>query len=1071
MKRQLLKHILALMMVAVMVITAGGLGTAVRAVDSVGQPNVELNEYGLTVDVEDGTILHTWCWSYATVKENIPEIAAAGFSAIQVSPISLCKVGGTKINGGWYWHYQPVNYEVFGNYQMGTLDDFKAMCDEAHSYGLKVIVDTVINHCTSDYGAIDESITGGFDGQAFHDHSEHDHPSASWSENDRYEETQYPLSGLYDWNTQRQDVQDYLKTFLEKCVEYGADGFRYDAAKLIELPDDTSAKYGDEFSSDFWPYVLENGASFQYGESLQEGGAHEYNKGADAASGYNDQDTSRLSAYQALEFTTPDGEKQGFFTTASYYGFRVRDCVSNGNMDADYVGDFLMPEGATIHQTVTWVESHDNYCNNSSYKDLNDQQVIQAWAIIAARAGGTPLFYSRPNNSSASKPWGDDVIGPAGSDMYKDPQVVAVNFFGNEMGDDAPEYLSNPMGNSAVLMIERGTADFAGSVIINTSDEDIVLQDVAVNAMADGTYTDAAYGGTFVVEGGKLSGTVKAGMVAVVYNSTIDEDDKVDFAADVELSQATQDFLTETISVTINIRGCASAAYQINDGEIVACSNGTTLTFGMDMVADEAVTLKVMGYDADGNVAAQTQATYTKRVAHGQTIAYFDARAYEGWDDIYVYAYANNGNNGGWPGVRPENLGNGLYRYVLPFELESAAGLHVMWTNNGTKTEGKAELPMDPRTSMIYKADRTWVPYEGTLACVGLSKPSGDVKTNFAVTVTAIDCVEVSYTINGGAAVVCENGTVIDIDVDALEYGQSITLKLNAKDADGNDYSAEAVYTKPEYQAGTKAYLDSALYPDWENYYIYVTGTVDGKTVENAPSPGVPMTDEGNGIYSYVIPYELESVRTNIYFNNGDEGDAYVQHARVRLQSGAVYMLDAEGTWAAYDPDDPDAEPVIRKVYFDIGAHPDWTEVYVYLWATGVTEYAPWPGVPMTDEGNGLYSFVIPAELDGNTMNVIFNNNAGTQHADVPSEPGTQMILTADGQWIPYVPADPDVPDVPEDPDDPDVPDVPENPDTPDDPDEPVPGTGDPALWMLMGVLLVACGAISVMMTKRRYIR
>lgn len=939
-----------------MVVTTGGLGISLRAVaaePAAETEYIELNEYGLTVDVEDGAILHTWCWSYKTVKENIPEIAASGFSAIQVSPISLCKVGGTQINGGWYWHYQPVNYEVFGNYQMGTLEDFKAMCDEAHKYGLKVIVDTVINHCTSDYGAIDESITGGFDGQAFHDHSGHDHASANWSENDRYEETQYPLSGLYDWNTQRQDVQDYLKNFLKKCVEYGADGFRYDAAKLIELPDDTSEKYGDDFSSDFWPYVLQNGASFQYGEALQEGGAHEYNQGDDAKSGYNDQDTSRLSAYQALGFTTPDGKKQGFFTTASYYGFRVRDCVSNGNMAANYVGDFLMPEGATIQQAVTWVESHDNYCNNASYSDLNDQQVIQAWAIIAARAGGTPLFYSRPNNSSASNPWGDNVIGPAGSDMYKDPQVVAVNFFGNEMGDDAPEYLSNPMGNTQVLMIERGTKAFAGSVVINTSDEDVVLSGVAVNAMADGTYTDAAYGGNFVVKDGKLSGTVKAGKVAVIYNSQINEEDKVDFKADVELSPASQDFLTDTISVTINIRGCAGAAYQIDGGATVACENGTTLTFGKDMAGDESVTLKVSGYDANGSAVAETEATYTKRIAHGQTIAYFDARAYEGWDDIYVYAYSNSGNNGGWPGVKPEDLGNGLYRYVLPYTLESAEGLHIMWTNNGTKTEGIAELPMEPRTSMIYKADRTWGPYDGSLAGVSLSKPSGNVKSSFDVTVTAIDCVEVTYTLGDAAPVACKNGTVISVDVDGMDYGESITLTVVGKDSDGDVYTAEAVYTKIEDKGETKVYLDAALYPEW-------------------------------------------------------------------------------------------------------------TAPYVYLWASGVSEYAPWPGIAMTDEGNGIYSCVLPAELDGKTMNVIFSNNGANQHPDVRSEPGTQMILTAEGEWIAYVEPEPDIPSTP------DASEPPAATDAPDDTEGTEPG-GNAYLYIVIGaVLLAAAGAVCVFLVRKK---
>lgn len=859
-------------------------------------PEGRLQDNGLTVAVEDGTILHTWCWSYDTVRQNISEIAAAGFSAIQVSPLSLCKEGGKQINGGWYWHYQPVDYEVFGNYQMGTLEDFKAMCQEAHAYGLKVIVDTVINHCTSDFGAISDTITGSFDGQAFHDHTDHDHESANWSEMDRYEETQYPLSGLYDWNTQRQDVQDYLKGFLEKCVEYGADGFRFDAAKLIELPDDRSDTYGGGFASDFWPYVLQNGASFQYGESLQEGGRHEYDQGEDSKSGYDDSDSSRLGAYQSLSFTGPDGEEQGFYTTASYYGFRVRECISTGDLSVDRIGDFLMPQGATVRQTVTWVESHDNYCNNASYLQLDDRQVIQAWAVVAARAGGTPLFYSRPMGASATDPWGNDVIGPAGSDMYKDPQVVAVNFFANEMGDDAPEYLQNPLGDKSLLMIERGDVGFAGCVIVNTDNEDRVLTDVPVEAMADGTYTDAAYGGSFTVSGGKLSGTVKAGKVAVIYRSRLDAAARVSFKAGVELDQATQDFLTDSLRVTINVRSCASAVYQIDGGAQVPCVSGTVLSFGADMDKDQSVTVKVTGFDTAGAVAAQTEATYTKRVAHGQTIAYFDGRAYPDWDDIFVYVYANEGNNGGWPGVRPEKLENGLYRYVLPYALESASGIHIMWTNNGTKTEGQQELPMEPRTAMIYKADRSWVAYDGSLAGVGLSKPGGVFREDLSVTVTAADLVRIQYTLGDGAPVPCENGTEICIPISTLEPGQTLVLTVTGEDATGKTYTVREEYGRSAQTGDTAVYLEAELYPDW-------------------------------------------------------------------------------------------------------------TAPYVYFWASGVAEVAPWPGIAMT-EMDGIWGAVLPPELDGKTMNVIFSNNGANQHPDVQSRPGSAMLLTAQGQWVAYTPVE-----------------------------------------------------------------
>ena len=79
------------------------------------------------------------------------DIADAGFSTIQTSPIMQCKIGddgGMQLqdddesgnNGKWYYHYQPTDY-VIGNYQLGTKEEFTQMCEEAHKYGVKVIVE------------------------------------------------------------------------------------------------------------------------------------------------------------------------------------------------------------------------------------------------------------------------------------------------------------------------------------------------------------------------------------------------------------------------------------------------------------------------------------------------------------------------------------------------------------------------------------------------------------------------------------------------------------------------------------------------------------------------------------------------------------------------------------------------------------------------------------------------------------------------------------------------------------------------------------------------------------------
>ena len=88
--------------------------------------------------IADGAILQAFCWDFNTIKESMPDIAAAGFSAVQTSPINEClegENGGMELygNGKWYYHYQPTDFKI-GNYQLGTRDEFKAMCDEAEKY-------------------------------------------------------------------------------------------------------------------------------------------------------------------------------------------------------------------------------------------------------------------------------------------------------------------------------------------------------------------------------------------------------------------------------------------------------------------------------------------------------------------------------------------------------------------------------------------------------------------------------------------------------------------------------------------------------------------------------------------------------------------------------------------------------------------------------------------------------------------------------------------------------------------------------------------------------------------------
>jgi hypothetical protein len=445
-------------------------------------------DYKTADKVADGAILQAFCWDFNTIKESMGDIAAAGFSAVQTSPINEClegEDGGMDLygNGKWYYHYQPTDFKI-GNYQLGTRDEFKAMCDEAHKYGIKVIVDVIANHTTPATDEVSEDLieAGGGSLETLY-HKEGRTPLNDFG--DRLACTTHEMGGLPDINTERPSFQKYFFNYINDCIACGADGFRYDTAKHIGLSDDP--KEDDGFKNNFWEKAtkeVDNAENlFIYGEVLQ---------------GDND----RLADYI----------KEIGRTTSSTYGSKIRSGIASGNIDTAVVSDYWI--GNADPSIVTWVESHDNYINDCTYNIIDSEQVVLGWAIITARKDGTPLFFDRPYNSSIDNSWGMNRIGTQGDDMYKDNRVSAVNFFRTAMkGED--ENLVNPNLDSTALMIERGTK---GAVIVNTNDA--LKVDFETN-LADGTYVDRVDRKTeYTVKNGKITcdTDIPENSVVVLYN-------------------------------------------------------------------------------------------------------------------------------------------------------------------------------------------------------------------------------------------------------------------------------------------------------------------------------------------------------------------------------------------------------------------------------------------------------------------------------------------------------------------------------------------------------------------------
>ena len=437
----------------------------------------------------DATILHAWCWSFNTIRENMKDIADAGYTYVQTSPANTCFVGengGMQIfgDGKWYYHYQPIAWRI-GNYQLGNRDEFKAMCDEAKKYGVKILVDVLPNHTAFDTTAVLPEFIEAVGGRDNLYHANGFNEIKDY--NDRYQCTTGAMGGLSDVNTENPDFQYYFMTYINDLIACGASGFRYDTAKHIGLPSDPLDAKSKQ--NDFWDVAMgrkpikgitlaNKDNLFIYGEVLQD---------------------KNVKEKEYAEY---------FGMCASNYGHSIRQIISNRKTSAKQVSNWehtVSPEKLT-----TWVESHDTYCNANESASLTDTQIRLGWAIITARQNGTPLFYSRPDGSTRDNYWGNNRIGAKGNDEFKHPEVVAVNKFRKAMHGQLEKIKVSADGT--IVEINRGDK---GAVIVNLSQEPAQLS--MKTTLADGTYKDRVYGNTFTVEKGIIKSSLRPETSYVIY--------------------------------------------------------------------------------------------------------------------------------------------------------------------------------------------------------------------------------------------------------------------------------------------------------------------------------------------------------------------------------------------------------------------------------------------------------------------------------------------------------------------------------------------------------------------------
>ncbi|MDE6559233.1 MAG: starch-binding protein [Muribaculaceae bacterium] len=414
-------------------------------------------DYGLPADIQDGNILHCFNWTAKEVKAELPNIAAAGFGSVQLSPLQRPDI---RLGSSWHDLYRPYDL-AFKSSSYCTEQDLKDLCTEAEKYGIKVIVDVVANHVDKTAG--------------YHDPWWDSNNRVRWeggiSYGNRYSITHGQLGEYGDVNSELAEVAARGKAYVEKLKSLGVKGCRWDAAKHIGLPSE---------GCNFWTTVTSVPGMYHYGEILDE-----------PASGQ----PGLIKEY--IKYMSVTDNK--------YCNYAARD---NGGIPGGYGGAWAVDQGVPANKLVYWGESHDTYSNDEWSQRVSQDVIDRAYAAYATREGTTALYLARPNTVGFNT-----IKVGKGSVAYKNKHIAEVNKFRNIMVGKKDWFESN--GNACSITRQNG-----GAVIVAKNSGNVTIANGGGYCPA-GTYTDRVSGNRFTVTASTISGNVGPSGIAVLYNDGI----------------------------------------------------------------------------------------------------------------------------------------------------------------------------------------------------------------------------------------------------------------------------------------------------------------------------------------------------------------------------------------------------------------------------------------------------------------------------------------------------------------------------------------------------------------------
>lgn len=978
--------------IASLVVASALLTSSFAAITSVNAAEVDSAQTAsadstLRDKVGDGVMLHAFNWSYNTIKENLPAIAAAGYTTVQTSPVQQPKDYSTSgdVTGQWWKLYQPISFHIAEKSWLGTKDDLKSLCDEADKYGIKIICDIVSNHIAN---------------------ADEDRPETVSNQVKKYEPEFYKKRKTYtrtykgdandssvqavvqghvskcpDLVTNDTAVQGYIINLLKECIDCGVDGFRFDAAKHIETEDDGA------YASDYWKNITTSASSYytqKTGDDLYIYGEILNNCGADRS----------YSSYTKY-----------INVTDNRTGDAVLYNVTRGK--ASTAANAKYKSGVAASNAVLWAESHDTYEGSSGSSGflntagISDENVVKAWAIVASRKDSTALFFARP---------GTALMGNISTDStYKSTAVSEINKFHNLFVGQ-----SEKLGSSGdIAYVARGTS---GIVLSNCNGTNASVS-ISGTGLADGKYTDTVSGAEFTVANGVLTGSIGNTGVAVVYNGTT--------TPKAINSVESGSFRGDTMTLTLSLENATSGTYCLDDSTPVKFTGTTSIRIGSDYKPGETINLTVTA--TDGVKTSSMVYKYTKSTAQESGVyVFFNPATQKGWSAPYqVYIYDETTNKGtvyknaNWPGeAMTLDPATGYYYYEVPksssisadeddenqaasdFDLSTSANTRVIISEKGGEQyPGRTDTPISLNGSSkafsLTKPgtweDTTLTPTKVEIEATDVTKGSAAEPTTKPVPSTQPTTTQPATEPSGNAVYGDVNGdgdiTVVDatlvqkhvVHLETLSADKQILADVNGDNTisvvdatliqkyivqlkdwgrTGDVYQAEQP-TTPEPTTAEPTTVKPTAQPTTaepttkpaDTYTLYFKTKLGWMTSDGVSLFAYDLdtgasyqfeqdTDAYPNVYTVEVPATVSNV--SVYRSlsevdekpvGGDDGNVYnCWDATVSKTNNCITLSNDEAVSTA--PYVPEKKPAftLSRVYFD-NSKAHYTDVYIYGWA------------------------------------------------------------------------------------------------------------------------------------------